>query len=250
MRTRTTGLNSIQPASFVGSISETKQRHRLSLPLIILMIATALPINMRSAHAGSEDNGYWTTVAAGTRLADKWTAGLAVQTRSVNDFGDLERTVIRPSVSYTANDLLRVTLGYDAHFINLVSDRVEQRIWQQWSARWLAKPVSLSSRVRLEERFVEDVDGTALRLRLKGQAVIPLMGSEFSAVLSNEYFVGLNDINRGPHSGFDQNRAYIGARYQMSKQHRLEVGYQMQHIDRGAREDITVHQLQVSVSLN
>lgn len=158
--------------------------------------------------------------------------------------------MIRPSVSYTAHKYFRATLGYDAHFIELPRDRVEQRLWQQWSARWLAKPVSVSTRVRLEERFIEDIDETAVRLRLQGKLVVPIYGTTFSAVLRNEYFTGLNDVDRGPQSGFDQNRAYVGVRTKIFKRQALEIGYQLQHIDRGAREDISVHQLQFSLSLN
>ena len=215
---------------------------------VVFSIAACLTTSL--THAAEEDTGYWTTVSAGVPIAERWSAALLVQTRSTNDFGDLERTVIRPSVSYTANNLLRLTVGYDAHFIELARDRVEHRIWQQWSAKWLAAPVSVSSRIRLEERFLEDVDGTAVRLRLKGQMVVPISESNLSAVASNEYFVGLNDLDQGSQSGFDQNRAYVGLRYKVNKRHTVQIGYQLQHIDRGSREDISVHQLQLSLSLN
>lgn len=46
----------------------------------------------------------------------------------------------------------------------------------------------------------------------------------YSVVVSNEYFLNLNNANWGPRRGFDQNRAFIGLGYNFTSKIRTEVG--------------------------
>lgn len=226
---------------------------RFYLPLITTaVIFAAFAICSLSlsptAFAGEDDTGLWTTTTGTLKLRPNWTASLAVQTRSVDDASDLERTVLRPSISYQYAPQYKLTAGYDAHLIELPTDRIEHRAWQQWSSKWQFNPITLSARVRLEERFIEDVDDVAYRLRLGAMATVPLFDTSWRGVIRNEYFAGLNSVDGGPQSGFDQNRSFIGVSHKLNDHISAEVGYQLQHIDRGARADISIHQLMVNLS--
>lgn len=198
--------------------------------------------------ATEDDTGFWTTTSGSVTLRKDWSAQLDIQTRSVNDWSTLERTVIRPSVSYKLSQHHTATFGYDAHFIELPTDRLEQRAWQQWATKWSLHDLSLSARVRVEERFIEDVDDTAYRLRLGTMVSVPIVKGAWYGHLRNEYFVGLNDADGGPQKGFDQNRAFAGVSHIINDHVKAEIGYQLQHIDRGPREDLSVHQVMFSVS--
>lgn len=214
------------------------------------MVALAFAlISPTASHAADDDSGMWTTVSAAHPVASQWSAGLLVQTRVNNDFGDLERTVLRPSLTYKPTDYLALTVGYDAHFIEKPNDRVEQRIWQQIAVNWASAPVAWTARARLEERFIENVDGTPLRLRLMARGQLSLNDGGLYAVMSNEYFINLDETRGGPRDGFDQNRFFVGLGSPLDERIKAEVGYQMQYINR-AGEDIAVHQLMVSLALN
>ncbi len=218
--------------------------------VLLTFAATLLFAGVPSqAESFTEDSGFWTTTSTSFEPAEKWRAGIAVQTRSREDFAELERTVIRPSLSYNVFGKTWVTAGYDAHFIELPNDRLEQRAWQQWLTIWPAKLASFSARVRFEERFIEDVDGAAVRLRLQARADFPIEGTDWKFTASNEFFVGLNDLEQGPNDGFDQNRAYLGVGHPLTNTLALKLGYQMQYINRENTEDLMVHQLMIGLSL-
>lgn len=221
-------------------------RSGFSVLLVILALGLFSPT---ATHATDHDSGMWTTVSASHKLANQWSAGLLVQTRLNNDFGDLERTVLRPSMTYKPTDYLALTIGYDAHFIEKPNDRLEQRIWQQVAFNWTSAPIAWTARARLEERFIEGVDGAPLRLRLMARGQLALNDDGLYAAMSNEYFVNLDETRGGPRDGFDQNRFYVGLGRPLNERIKAEVGYQMQYINR-AGEDVAVHQLMLSLALN
>ena len=221
-----------------------------SLVVVALALAGACIGNSIRAEDAKQDTGYWVTTSGSLKISEAWRAGMVVQTRSQDDLSHLERTVLRPSLSYNVVGKTWLTAGYDAHFIELPTDRLEQRAWQQFLTIWPASFASLSARIRLEERFIENVDGTALRLRLKGRADFPIEGTEWKITASNEYFVGLNDLEAGPKAGFDQNRAYLGVARPLTDFLSVKLGYQMQYVNRNAAADSMIHQLMIGVSIN
>lgn len=216
-----------------------------SLLVAVLLLGPA----SRSVSANEHDSGIWSTVSVATPLAQKWSAGMLVQTRVNNHFGDLERTVLRPSLTYKATEAFALTAGYDAHFLERrAGDRIEQRLWQQVSTGTQTGAIKWTGHARLEERFIEDVSGTGLRLRLKARAQAAIGHDTWYAAISNEYFTNLNDLNGGPQSGFDQNRFFVGIGGAVNDHIATEFGYQMQLINR-LGEDVMVHQLVLSLSL-
>ena len=88
------------------------------------------------------------------------------------------------------------------------------------------------SRSRLEQRFVRDAGGVAIRAREMLRADFPF-GSDhvWGVVLYDELFVNLNTVRRGPEGGFDQNRFFIGLHRKVNNQLSVDFGYQNQTIN-------------------
>lgn len=194
--------------------------------------------------SAEEDAGLWLTGSYSTDLGERLSAGLMAQPRFIDDGETLQRWLLRPSLSYRLTPHFSVAGGYDYHKIKLPRSRREQRLWQQLSFRTAAAGPAVFGHLRLEERFIESVDD-AYQLRLKAGVRHPLFGTPWSAVVSDEVFVGLNEVAGGPDDGFAQNRLFAGLARRLSPRLGLEVGYQNQYID-GARVDTSNHLLLVS----
>ena len=89
------------------------------------------------------------------------------------------------------------------------SFREQNRMYQQLLYRRTFPFVKVLSRSRLEERFIDNTDGTAVRARTMLRGDFPLPDApEWAIVVYDEIFVNLNAVGNGPDSGFDQNRFF------------------------------------------
>ncbi|MDX1518570.1 MAG: DUF2490 domain-containing protein [Gammaproteobacteria bacterium] len=211
----------------------------------LLLLAVVCPV-----WAAEDEAGLWVTGSVSTALAEHWRAALDIQPRFIDGVDTLERVVLRPSISRRINDRLALTLGYDAHLIESPEGRVEQRLWQQAMITGSSGVLKTHLRIRIEERFIEDVDSAAVRGRFRAGVKWPTGFSFFPhAILRNEIFFNLNAPDRGPDTGFDQNRFFAGFARQLAENLDGELGYQMQYIDRNGREDLAVHQAFVGLSM-
>ena len=199
------------------------------------------------ALAAEEDSGLWATVAMSKVLAERVTAAMVFQLRLNDDVDRRERALLRPSLSYRVDPSQMLTLGYDAHFINTSNDKVEQRLWQQYQLSRQYSDISASLRLRLEQRFIDHVDGVPVRLRIKPALKIPFNNSPWFFTVSNEFFVAFNDVDGGQLDGYHENRAYLGFGRTLGEGVAGQIGYQNQFIER-ARRDAVTHQLFVGIS--
>jgi hypothetical protein len=111
----------------------------------------------------------------------------------------------------------------------LNSNQEEYRLWEQafWSNKW--KLNTLSMRARLEERKSFDYQDWAYRFRDRFMASIPI-SNPYSFVLSDEFFVNLNDVDWITTGTWDSNRAYAGVWRQFSPSFSAGLGYLNQQI--------------------
>ena len=175
-------------------------------------------------------------------------------------FGDntsrFSQGMIRPGIGYKLNATTDVWFGYAlvptaAPFSKTTFN--ERRLWQQllWSDQFALG--SISSRSRLEERVAPRLgDDTGMRFRQMFKVSIPLPSAPvYSLVMSDEYWVNLNNANWGPQRGFDQNRAFVGLGYNLTKEIKSEVGYMNQYINRPLTPvDRNDHILSINLYLN
>jgi hypothetical protein len=141
----------------------------------------------------------------------------------------------------------RVTfdLGYD--YLYSFHSASEHRPWQAGEHRLRWRDLSVKNRIRLDQRFVEDVDGVVLRFRYRLRGTHPIADSNWYGVLSDEVFANLNDQGAGPVSGFEQNRlrAAVGVRFLGHL--RAESGYEWQHSELRSGGSVNRHVLFVSL---
>lgn len=98
----------------------------------------------------------------------------------------------------------------------------ENRIWQQiqWTSPALGH-AQFIIRTRFEERWIEPVTDTRIRLRQQIRAQTTGLEGPVGFAVSDELFVNFN----GPTPGFDQNWVFLGPVFTVSPAARLEVGY-------------------------
>lgn len=158
-----------------------------------------------------------------------------VNPRLNDNLKGMNQLLVRPAVGIRFNRHVGVYTGYvwvtnyQPNFIQ------ENRVWQQLGFGYvLFKRLQTLNRFRLEERFIQGTHGEcSVRGRYMFRLATPLWkNSRWYAVASDELFVNFNTIEDGPVSGIDQNRIYGGLGRQVSKNLRLECGYQQQYVNR------------------
>jgi len=187
----------------------------------------------------SQDFRLWSPMFMTAKLPNSFLAYLEVQPRfaDLDENGHIDQLLLRPAIGYQLTENLSIWQGY-AWVGNFNQKHTppqspffdENRIYQQILYTKKFDSFKITSRTRLEERWIEHVDGTAVRFRtgLRGTYTLP-MAPEWALVASDEVFVHLNTVGaRGPQAGFDQNRAFVGINRTFSKYLNVDVGYQNQ----------------------
>lgn len=175
------------------------------------------------------------------------------QGRFGNDTSQFSQGMLRAGLGYKLNEQTSVWLGYawvptEEPFTKTPFD--EHRIWQQvlWSDKFSFG--TLTSRSRLEQRFIPTGSEVGWRFRQMFKVSVPMpFAPDFSLVASDEYFANINKTNYGADDGFDQNRAFGGIGYNFNKNIKTEVGYMNQYI-RKTGPDRMDHILSLNLFLN
>ncbi len=198
-----------------------------------LFLLVCLLITNNKSHAQQTDFQAWSLLTADISIGEenKWSIYLEGQARLADDFGDFERTLLRPALGYNLNKNLTFYLGYawTPTYINsdLRSDfRNEHRIWQQIVYKHTDLNLNWLHRLRQEQRFIDDASNTANRTRYLLKASYPFSDKACINGLAgyNEIFVNLNSVRRGPDAGFDRWRFFFGP-YIEKENARYEFGY-------------------------
>ena len=202
--------------------------------------AAALLAPAGRAGAQSEDSGIWLGGVANGKLPPSWNNDKGswrlwtdVQLRFGDDASRLSQAMVRPAIGYALGRGWTIWGGYA--YVRTeppygASNSREHRIWEQASWSGAIGATALSSRTRLEQRFLSTGSETGWRLRELVKASRPL-GSKsiWSAVLSDEYFVNLNSTDYGADAGSDRNRFFVGPGIRLSRTVSLEIGYLNQY---------------------
>jgi hypothetical protein len=204
----------------------------------MVALASSIGVALFPAAAAAQrvvDQRLWSNVTlqerSGTESPWRWASDLSLRTRS--GLGELDVFVGRLTIGYDVSDHAVIAGGYFAAptFLSGGGTSLEQRAFQQLQWAGAAGGVSLSTRTRLEQRFVDGNSGPGWRLRQQVRLSRPIAtGRRFSLVASEEFFLHANETTRWER-GFDQNRVFIGLGTTISPTVRLETGYlnQLQH---------------------
>lgn len=188
-----------------------------------LVLLTGGPAAAKTEHDGQ----LWFPLYLTTHLGERGLGYFEVNPRIGNNVSEIDQLLLRPAVGYQVTPHLSLWQGYAWVNDYQPSYQDEHRSFQQAVYTTPVFQTSLTSRTRLEERWIRGDPGTGLRAREMIRLSVPLAGSKaWSLVLYDEVFVNLNSVRGGPQSGFDQNRAFIGVNRMLSPHVNVDLGYQ------------------------
>ncbi len=197
---------------------------RLAALASVLLLAS-------TAHA-EEDGQVWFAPIVQTPIVGKLRSWLELQARFKDEGNQLDRLIVRPALNYPLGAGFTAWVGYGyMPFTRLVNGESklypEHRGWQQLThVGGAPERGQLQNRLRFEQRFIDNVDTAALRLRYMARLVHrPRSWGGFGYALWDEIFVNLNSPSGTLKSGFDQNRFAFGLQYAVSKALVFEPSY-------------------------
>ena len=227
----------------------------------LLLFSSILLISGKNQAEADNDTGLWFMGLAQGSFGNQnkklsnfrwWFDGHA---RFLDDTNGFNVSIVRPGLGYAITERVTAWLGYAWILTSPEEgkDFDEHRIWQQltWSTRF--KPVTLSTRTRLEQRFVEDGDDVGWRFRQYFKLAYPFaFEPRLSLVGYDEVFLNFNSTDWGADSGLDQNRLFAGVGWSFDKNRRttVEMGYLNQFIRNGSGDDTMNHILSINLLLN
>lgn len=206
-------------------------RVRRFIAVVVLCLASVIGGEMAWA-VPDHDGQVWTPIYNRFTLSESFRGWFEVNPRFGDNMSEIDQLLIRPAIGYQLTPNLALWQGYSWITNYQPNFRDEHRVYQQLSYRHNFSGAKLSSRTRLEERFVRSAVGVALRGREMVRIDVPF-GSDglWGFVVYDELFVNLNTIKRGPQSGFDQNRIFVGVHRKVNNVLGFDFGYQNQSIN-------------------
>ncbi len=207
-------------------------------PMVRYLLITAICglFSMSVSASPDEDGRAWFTVnAIGSLPAKNWHWYAEIQPRFREEASEFDQVIIRPAVFYNTSKQSSIWAGY-AHVVTDPAGRSsfdEHRVWQQFLHNFQPiGSVSIQSRTRLEQRFIENSDDTGHKIRQMIRLTMPSkLHDQLTWVAYDEYFLNLNETDYGARRGFDQNRAFVGVNWAFNASARLELGYLNQYIN-------------------
>lgn len=213
---------------------------------LALLAGLAVP-----AKASEEDFNLWLGQFATINTSDKVYVRLEAQERFTNDADRLGQLLLRSLVGYRLNDNVNIGAGYAYIFTDPVGpvELNEHRLYQELNVRLLrtAGGLTLDSRTRLEQRFFEERDGTAWRVRQFVQLRAPITKHN-RLVAFSEPFIDLNQtsVQRG---GLSIWRNFAGISVPLTKGVEIVPGYLNQYVVRDGPDRID-HTANINLFMN
>jgi hypothetical protein len=218
----------------------------VSVGRIILFIAGLVVLALP---AQAEDIQPWPSMLVIAPLGDGWQAS-----------GELIRRVGRTS-AFNPQHEYRAQLGrtiapglvlwagyvhFDTYRATASNVRENQIVEQLNWTGFAVGALHLSSRTRLEQRFVQGVDRTAWRMREQVRLIDPVL-PKVNALVWVEPFVALNRTEASP-TALDQIRIFAGVALPITKRVDVEVGYLHQLLHR-TTGNVVNHTVPVSLTV-
>lgn len=197
---------------------------------ILPLLCLCLLVSIRGAEAkpvSSEAQLWYSAIAQGP-ISRPFLYYLEAQPRFSQD--DV-RVILRPALGVAVTQDLSLWLG-QAWIPLAVWDGDptlrggESRLFQQVLYNKSLGALRLTGRGRFEQRFLPGTTEVSLRARAMARGAYSLgSGGAPTLIVWDEVFFHLNSVAGGPRTGFDQNRAFVGAGWKLAEHTTLEVGY-------------------------
>lgn len=167
--------------------------------------------------------------------SSKFNYWLEVQERVGNNSARFSQTLLRTGLGYNWIPKLSIWVGYTYVYTSIPFTSKpfsEDRAWEQLLYIKKTAYSTLTSRLRIEQRFVVN-NKIAYRARQLLKLSKPIKPySNFSLVGSDELFWHKNNFVGKNAQGFDQNRFFMGIGYKVNSNITTELGYMNQYIRR------------------
>ena len=214
-----------------------------------MLLASALP---GTARAATDDLQAWTAASVTGALSGRATGTFEVGVRFDQDITRLNQIIVRPTLVYRIDDRFSIGGGYvyQQTAVDGGRDVHEHRAVQQLNWRIASgRGGTLSSRTRLEQRFVNTGNDVGHRLRAQLRYQRPLREKGPAFVVSAEPFFALNSTDWGARAGLDQLRGFVGINLPVAKRATLEAGYLHRYLNRIGRVDRDDHIVSTTLSI-
>ena len=183
------------------------------------------------AHA-SHDSQLWSTASATVKLGPKW----RLSEELVGRFSDRKRGLYEIEsntlLGYRLSKVTTLWAGYNHNpqYAGSTFTIMERRAREQVTFDGFAKlgPGKLNGRVRLEQRWRHNVDGTGWRVRPYLKYSLPIAGKT-ALNLSSEPFFNLNTTPFQKKPGLDRVRNLVTVSTPLTKRLSGGAGYMNQH---------------------
>jgi hypothetical protein len=195
--------------------------------------------------------GIWAATFNTVRTGKKTSIHSDFQWRSTAPLKHTQTVLLRAGLNYHIRKNIVATAGYafihNRRLVNNVSGYLpEHRIWEQLLITHRLKPLYLTHRLRLEQRFLpvavvenneleKDGHNYANRLRYFIRNVLPFKNEPvFSkgvfAAIQDEVFVNIGNKANVNGEFFDQNRLYLALGYRFNSKVDIDAGYMLQTV--------------------
>ena len=185
-----------------------------------------------TAATARSDSQVWTTASATVKLSDNWRVSQEIVARFSDNRNGLYEIESNTLLGYKLNKVTTLWAGYthDPQYSAGDFTVMEHRAREQVTFDGFAQigKAKLSGRVRLEQRWRHNVDGTGWRLRPYLKVAIPVAGKT-ALNLSTEPFFNLNQTPFQARTGLDRVRNLITISTPLTKTLTGEAGYMNQH---------------------
>lgn len=209
----------------------------------VLLLISLLKGFTQTIKSTEKVNQVWLGYMNQTRLSNKWGLWTDLHLRTKEKFvNNFSQSIMRLGLTYYVNDATKLTAGYA--YVSIYPSEVNKKItqpehrpWQQiqWHTKYGKK--RMMQWLRLEERYRRKIlndstlaDGSNFNFRLRYNIWydVPLskkgiVSKSFSFVVNDELHInfGKQIVN----NYFDQNRLFMGVKYQLNEQCNLQFGY-------------------------
>ncbi|MCP3097327.1 DUF2490 domain-containing protein [Myxococcus sp. K15C18031901] len=223
--------------------------------IVLIGLLLLVPVRAVQARPVSSEAQFWYVLSAQGPIAEPFLYYLEAQPRVSKQDG---RVIFRSAGGVRALHDLSFWLGYAWIPLwaweegNPSLRQGESRLFQQGLYTPKLGELKATVRARFEQRFLPGTTDVSLRTRLLLRGAYPMaFESRLSLIVWDEVFFHLNTVEGGPRTGFDMNRAFVGAGWKLGKHSALEVGYLNVYTRRPTKEtDQLIHTLSVATPFN
>jgi hypothetical protein len=214
----------------------------------IPVLVVAIVISSECAAAADNDLQLWSPMQFIYPVGQTWDISMQVEPRLQENISEFSQLVYKPAINYHFNSTWAISTGYK--YIDKYHESNEQDIWQECHYNKKYGDLVTGLQVRLEERFIDDIEGVIPRLRFLVHASHPLGESSSYVTGFGAIRFNLDDKHAGPVSDFEQSRIFAGLGRHIGNRLQVEAGYLWRYERERIGADLSDHVIHFQMVFN